>query len=588
MLLKRHLWLALLPVLLLLTGTLWASPRQQIDNFDSFTLAIRADLENLADEVLGVAIRPPAWTGNIDRTTLTYVGDLWFDSEQLADLIFGLGERPTQPTAWIGLTSDRPIIIARNTRHDVELIADEVYGFGQRPDNWQGASQLFTCSRTLLNTLAVYEQFYNAFSLDVEEGEFGFCTVAESQVQEAVTFLEIDVVDTAALDELFLAVRGDIERLANELYGTNDRPVNWSGNADPESPLLAADNAADIDLLAEDQLGDERPPGYSGLASPNSTISFRRQRRDLELLADALFEGDITTDRPRGWQGREYPFRRCVDLTQNLTLALLANYPEFILPELDTEIDYCVELQSVANSFAENPPIEDDDFFNLTGGPFLAESNFAFSYFDLAALQYVGVMPQGVEFRAWYRNFGDSTMMFVSGEDFALYVDRRFTTLPQDVFDRLPSIEGVAPLTFCDASWCNGPGPTPTPTGGARGALVAGVTPPPQLDDEGGTGIEGKVEVTFENIRIDYLQDNLQTGTAQVTLQLCGEPQLISCEPVVSVFDSTTGAQKPVISQFNGLNVYEFVYGYSQNVIIESDTRFSRDIFVSDPTLPRN
>ena len=57
----------------------------------------------------------------------------------------------------------------------------------------------------------------------------------------------------------------------------------------------------------------------------------------------------------------------------------------------------------------------------------------------------MGQMPLGTRFRAWYRNYNDSTMMFVSGENFALYIDRRFTTLPQDVFDRLPTLRRRSP-----------------------------------------------------------------------------------------------------------------------------------------------
>jgi len=54
---------------------------------------------------------------------------------------------------------------------------------------------------------------------------------------------------------------------------------------------------------------------------------------------------------------------------------------------------------------------------------------------------------------------------------------------------------------------------------------------------------------------------------------------------VISVFDNNTGTGKPVLSQFNGLNVYEFTYGYISNLVIEGDTRYSQDVWISDPTI---
>jgi hypothetical protein len=195
----------------------------------------------------------------------------------------------------------------------------------------------------------------------------------------------------------------------------------------------------------------------------------------------------------------------------------------------------------------------------------------------------MGVMPGGIEFRAWYRNFGESGMMFVSGDDFAVFLDRRWTSISQDVFDRLPTLEGIAPLTFCDANWCNGPGPTPTPTGSGPLALLlaeATAPAPPQLGE-----LTEKNQVSWNNVRVTYLADNAAARTAQVALEICTEPALINCEPVLRVYDNAAGAPKPVLSQYNGLNVYEFVYGYSSNLIVEGTTLTSPDIWISDPSI---
>lgn len=175
-------------------------------------------------------------------------------------------------------------------------------------------------------------------------------------------------------------------------------------------------------------------------------------------------------------------------------------------------------------------------------------------------------------------------MMFVSGDDFAVFIDRRWTSLPQNVFDSLPTLEGVAPLTFCDANWCQGPAPTPTPTGSGPLALLlaeATIPAPPSLEGEGGT----KLRVSWSNVRVSYVSDNADTGTALVALEICTEPQQINCEAVLSIFDSAVGASKPVLSQFNGLNVYELPYGYNANLVIEGETLTSPDVWVSDPSI---
>jgi hypothetical protein len=96
---------------------------------------------------------------------------------------------------------------------------------------------------------------------------------------------------------------------------------------------------------------------------------------------------------------------------------------------------------------------------------------------------------------------------------------------------------------------------------------------------------EGKQLVSWNNIRVNYLLDRLDVGLVQVTLEICSDPSQIACEPVVSVFDTNTNLFKPVVQTFSGLNVYELPYGYITNVIVEGNTRFSRDIWISDPTL---
>ena len=86
-------------------------------------------------------------------------------------------------------------------------------------------------------------------------------------------------------------------------------------------------------------------------------------------------------------------------------------------------------------------------------------------------------------------------------------------------------------------------------------------------------------------MRVTYVSDNANTGTALVGLELCTEPAQVNCEPVTSVFDTAVGAQKPVLSQFNGLNVYELPYGYTSGLVIEGETLNSPDVWISDPSI---
>jgi hypothetical protein len=149
----------------------------------------------------------------------------------------------------------------------------------------------------------------------------------------------------------------------------------------------------------------------------------------------------------------------------------------------------------------------------------------------------------------------------------------------------LPTLEGRRPLTFCDARWCNGPGPTPTPTGSGPILAILNASTPPATPNQDELQEQGKILVSWNNIRVNYLLDRPELGLVQVTLEICADPSQIACEPVISVFDGNSGTFKPVIQQFNGLNVYEFPYGYITNLTVEGASRFSRDLWISDPTI---
>lgn len=554
--------------------------------FQQFQLHIREDAERVADTIFGEGERPLGWLGNFDLNAPNFTADLFVDNEQLADAVFGSGVRPPE---WFGATTLNLELMARNLRHDVELSADEVFGLRNRPQGWRGARAIFRCDRTLQNLTRLLETFYRVRSTTIDE-VLNYCVVLKAEIEEELfnqVFRMLQDQEQAPL--LLSGVRGDLERLADELLGLETRPSNWVGNRDETTPTFLTDLYVDMERLADDRLGaNVRPPGWVRRVVNTPSIANQNLRFNLESLTDLTLGGGR---RPTGWQGVD-PLTRCDTSLQNLIAILQRQYP-FAPLELPAGVadtaTYCAAVARVANDQAENPPAPPPDLEVEAEQPadlrYRGKSRYAFAYLDVAALQYMGVMPFDTEFRAWFRNFNESNMMFVSGENFALFIDRRFTTLDENLFRTLPTLEGRRPLTFCDASWCNGPGPTPTPTGsGPIIALFEAATPPatvsPQTLEE-----QGKRLVSWNNIRVGYLLDRPETRSVQVTLEVCADTQQIACEPAIRVFNAASGIDLPVIQTFNGLNVYELNYGYSTNLIIESANLFSRDVFISDPTI---
>jgi len=570
----RRYILILCGLLLVLTRGVSA---QQIGNLSDFVRNIRADVERLANEVLGEGQRPETWTFNVnDVNSITFVADLWYDNEQLATEIFG----QDRPLGWIGApVTQNGLIVARNIRHDLEVAADQVLGVGNRPTDWRGGPPLFKCDRTVQNQVEILRNAY-IVNFQTPDSSVNYCQVIANEIQQVSLQEVYNTPDIeTAIPDLVLALRGDIERLADEELGLSQRPPGWTGNRVKESPTLLSDNYLDLETLADATLGNGvRPDGWLNTLPGSPIFAYRYLRYNLELLANELGRAP----RPRGWQGVN-PVEYCDPAVQNLVTLATQAYG-FTSEGLPSDSSFCPLLTIAVNNIVENPPAPDEVAEGEEDSLFAGESQIAFTYLDSAATQYMGVMPAGTEFKAWYRNFGESTMMFVSGENFAVYIDRRWTSLPQEIYDRLPTTEGVKPLTFCDANWCNGPGPTPTPTGGgAIQALLNAGTPPAAPDINQVQTV--KTQVSWNNIRVTYLLDNASTRTAQVTLEICTDTAQTTCEPVISIFDNAVGAEKAVISQFNGLNVYEFGYGYTSNLLVEGSTLFSPDVWISDPTI---
>lgn len=545
-----------------------------------FIFDVRSDLETLADSVFGVEVRPGGWLANFDPAAPSAIPDLWYDNERLADAVFGPGLRPE---GWMGATTVSQAALVRNVRHDLEMAATQALGTTGRDETWRGSAPLFTCDRTLQNLVFVLGNFYRILP-QTAESALNYCESLRAELEDELINILYGTPDADGVlvnvNDLLGLVRGDLERTADELLGLNTRPAGYVGNRDATSPGFVGDLFLDLNTLADLEFGqNERPAGWIGAISTSPGANYLNLRHDVELFTDAV-QG--FGQRPTGWQGNN-PLERCAPAVNQLATLVQRNF-EITFSDLDpAATDFCAQIANAANAVVENPPVIDEVEAEIR---FNATSNYAFSYLDVAALEYMGIMPGGTPFRAVYRNFGDSNMMFVAGGDFALYVDRRFTTLPETIYNSLPTLEGIDPIAYCDARWCNGPGPTPTPTGsGPLENLLFSSTPQPTPNP--GALEATKQLVSWNYVRVTYVQDNPISRTAQVTLELCQQPaqNAVGCEPVLTVFNTQTAAFAPPVGQFNGLNVYELPYGYSTNVVIESQNFFARDVWISDPTI---
>ena len=112
--------------------------------------------------------------------------------------------------------------------------------------------------------------------------------------------------------------RTDLDILVIQNMGA-DRPVGWTGNGDISNIQLPILIRLDLELLAGQLLGpDQRPAGWFG-AVPSTAYAIARDiRHDLELLADQVNPPSI---RPPGWKGSD-PVMRCDRSVQTLIFVL--------------------------------------------------------------------------------------------------------------------------------------------------------------------------------------------------------------------------------------------------------------------------
>jgi len=263
---------------------------------------------------------------------------------------------------------------------------------------------------------------------------------------------------------VLIAARLDLDLLAAQQMG-NNRPLGWSGNANPlerDFMLLAR---LDLELLAAQLLGlDKRPDGWFG-AIPGTELSIARDiRHDLELLADNLIVPNV---RPPGWTGDD-PLLRCDRSTQALVY-VLERGGVFSLDVSPSELDYCRAASVQASRFAAESLLNSNVILSISAaapvttvaqavpipGNIRVDSALAVAYLNRYGTEMVGPAPDGEPIQPLGRSFAPfSRMVLVRGNGFEVFLDYKDTTLTDAEFASLPDVGSVPNAPACNAPWC--------------------------------------------------------------------------------------------------------------------------------------
>lgn len=259
---------------------------------------------------------------------------------------------------------------------------------------------------------------------------------------------------------ILVSARGDLELLANEVFGRDQRPAGWSGSTDVTNPDLPLLTRLDLEVLAGFVLSaEERPVGWFGVVASSPLAVARDIRHDLELIADIVV--GASTIRPGLWVGDD-PLMRCNRATQ--ALVPLLERSGFALNVDFNQRDYCREIENQASGFVETqiiqpvaPPVAVESGGTTIGGiiaPYRVESPFVVAFYDSRARRRAGVLPEGAGFRPLSRsNVQFSNMVLVTGEGFTLFVDYTTTPMTTADFEGLPEV-ALGASTDCSAEWC--------------------------------------------------------------------------------------------------------------------------------------
>jgi len=258
-----------------------------------------------------------------------------------------------------------------------------------------------------------------------------------------------------------LRARTDLELLADQAFGTGQRPVGWNGSVDSTDTQLPLLVRFDLELAAGSILGANlRPEGWFGSVVSVPLAFARDLRHDVELLADAVMGAEGI--RPAGWQGDD-PFMRCDRVTQAL-LTVLSRQGYGVQVNLFTP-GYCELVELEIARFVEQsvlqPPVQvvagaDPAQSFDAQQPFRVVGPFTVAFLDRNARSRAGVIPEGTGYTPIGRSdFEFSNMMLIEGYDFRVYVDYLTTVVTTEQFEALPPVTETIELTSCDGEWCD-------------------------------------------------------------------------------------------------------------------------------------
>jgi phosphate transport system substrate-binding protein len=265
--------------------------------------------------------------------------------------------------------------------------------------------------------------------------------------------------DFNAETELLLTqVRADMDALAEQQLGAQ-RPEGWSGSLDTTDPNLVLLVRLDLELLTGTLLGQEtRPANWFGAVQSTPSAIARDIRHDLELLADEVYG---LGERPDAWVGGD-PLLRCNRATQ--ALVNLLQRGGFYTLDVDLNApDFCQQAEIAASRFSElnllavpeGGRIFSPSAIGRTPGAYTIETEFAVAFLDRTAAQSVGVIPAGSPIRPVARSYAQfSNMTLVEGDEFLLFIDYRNSNLTTEEFEDLPDIAEQEFAPFCSARWC--------------------------------------------------------------------------------------------------------------------------------------
>lgn len=256
--------------------------------------------------------------------------------------------------------------------------------------------------------------------------------------------------------KLLQDARADLDTLAIQNMGA-DRPQGWTGNGDITNVQLPILIRLDLELLAGQLLGpDQRPTGWFG-AVPSTAYAIARDiRHDLELLADQVNPPSV---RPPGWKGAD-PIMRCDRPVQTLIFVLerTASYKLSVDP---LSPDFCRLAELQATSYAEanllpnRKAASGSSAAAAANGAVQISSPYAVAFLDRFGRRPTGSIPLGETITPVARSYTQfSKMMLVRGNGFEVFIDFSASTVSANQFAALPDVNNVATQTSCTVSWC--------------------------------------------------------------------------------------------------------------------------------------